>query len=65
MTPSERLRALHQQCSCWGENCAIKRYPKEDWNSHCEACHVTWPCDTIKALDGAQAAEMGLQEKVT
>ena len=54
-TPIERLRNEHRHCSCWGENCAVKRHPNEDWDSHCEQCSVTWPCDTIAALDALEA----------
>ena len=55
----ERVRELHklnkynecERCSentCWG--C-------QEWSDclNCECpCHGTWPCDTIKALDGEQ-----------
>lgn len=54
-TPIDRLREKHRHCSCWGENCGVKRYPKEDWNSHCEKCAATWPCDTVAALDALEA----------
>ena len=49
-TPIDRLRELHRRCSCWGENCGGVR-PNVDANSHCAKCIVTWPCDTIAALD--------------
>jgi hypothetical protein len=51
-TPSDRLRALHRHCSCWGESCKKQGL---DLNSHCYKCLVDWPCDTIKALDAADA----------
>ena len=58
-TRIERLRNEHRHCSCWGENCSVKCKPQEDWNSHCFKCAVTWPCDTIAALD---ALEKGLHQ---
>lgn len=60
-TPIARLREKHRHCSCWGENCGVKRYPKEDWNSHCEKCAVTWPCDTIAALDALEVEGRDIQ----
>ena len=54
MTPSERLRALHRHCSCWGESC---RRHGLDLNSHCYTCVVNWPCDTVQALAELKAAD--------
>jgi len=53
-TPIDRLRELHRRCSCWGENCGGVR-PNVDANSHCAKCIVTYPCDTIAALDALEA----------
>lgn len=53
-TPIDRLRELHRRCSCWGENCGGVR-PNVDANSHCAKCIVTYPCDTIAALDALDA----------
>lgn len=53
-TPVTRLRELHRRCSCWGENCGGVR-PNVDANSHCAKCIVTYPCDTIAALDALDA----------
>lgn len=53
-TPVTRLRELHRRCSCWGENCGGVR-PNVDANSHCAKCIVTYPCDTIAALDALEA----------
>ncbi len=53
-TPVTRLRERHRRCSCWGENCGGVR-PNVDANSHCAKCIVTWPCDTIAALDALDA----------
>lgn len=52
-TPVTRLRELHRRCSCWGENCGGVR-PNVDANSHCAKCIVTYPCDTITALDALE-----------
>jgi hypothetical protein len=27
---------------------------RQDWVSHCEQCSVTWPCDTVAALDALE-----------
>lgn len=53
-TPVTRLRERHRRCSCWGENCGGVR-PNVDANSHCAKCIVSWPCDTIAALDALDA----------
>ena len=63
-TPIERLRNEHRHCSCWGENCAVKRHPNEDWDSHCEQCSVTWPCDTIAALDALEEGLHNLHARI-
>ena len=63
-TPIERLRNEHRHCSCWGENCSVKCKPQEDWNSHCFKCAVTWPCDTIAALDALEEGLHNLQARI-
>lgn len=64
-TPIERLRTEHRHCSCWGENCAVKRHPEADWNSHCERCAVSWPCDTVAALDALEAVIAQLRKALS
>lgn len=61
--PIDRLRQKHRHCSCLGENCAVRRVPAADWNSHCEACAVTWPCDVIAAMDALEAESTMLRER--
>jgi hypothetical protein len=46
MTPAELIRYLRREHACIG-------YPV----ANCRKDHQNWPCDTIRALDAARAAE--------